>query len=251
MTDMPGWVPPKTLEELLRGVFVPPSLYVRGRAQRELRKGEAELRLIPFLVPEGKRAIDAGANVGIWSYWLSRRASTVEAFEPNPKIFAILSKAALPRVTCHPTALSDTDGVARLLVPKGERGYSNQGASLSTVKVAGEHGVVEVATKRLDAFGFSDVGFIKIDVEGFELAVVEGARDTLARTRPSLVIEMEEKHARQPIEQLLAAVEAHGYEAFALCRGVLTRAAHIDFDAHHRRPTIPQDYIFNFIFLPR
>ena len=57
-------------------------------------------------------------------------------FEPNPKIFQILARGAGPGVAVHKVALSDHTGAAELRVPRNQSGnYSNQGASLSTVKV--------------------------------------------------------------------------------------------------------------------
>jgi FkbM family methyltransferase len=247
----PNWTPPRTLEEAARAAVVPASVYVRYRALRERRHGEKELGLLPFLMPAGKRAIDIGANVGVWSYWLSRYGARTEAYEPNPKIFTILRQARLPGVTCHAIALSAEEGTARLLVPKGSRGYSNQGASLSATKVTGEHGIVEVESRRLDTSGFDDVGFMKIDVEGHGLAVLKGAAETIARCRPNLVIEMEENHTKRPIEEQIAEVESYGYLGFALKDGALTRTSHIDFDRFHRTPKTRADYIFNFAFLPR
>jgi hypothetical protein len=48
---------------------------------------------------------------------------------------------------------------------------------------------ITVDTRALDSFRFEQVDYIKIDVEGHEMAVLEGARDTLGRCRPWLVVE--------------------------------------------------------------
>src|SRR5262249_3290635 len=134
---------------------------------------------------------------------------------------------------------------------KGRRGYSNQGASLSAAKVTGEHGKVRVEARTLDSYAFEDVCCIKIDVEGHELAVVAGAAETLKRCRPTLVVEIEERHTQRPLAERIAAVWAHDYEAFCLRNGALVRFADLCLDAHHRKPRQRSDYVFNFIFLPR
>jgi FkbM family methyltransferase len=246
-----AWTPPLSLEERLRRALVPMPLHVRFTAWRHMRRGERELRLLPLFVRPGSVAIDVGANAGVWSYWLSRIAGTVHAFEPNPKIYAILRAGALPRTQTYPVALSDTEGTAELLVPRAGKGYSNQGASLNPSRVQGEHGTVSVAQRRLDSYGFDDVSFMKIDVEGHEQAVIEGACATLARCKPTLIVEIEERHTQRPLHEQIAAVCAHGYAAFCLVRGVLTPFAALDVEAHQRRPATPGDYVFNFIFLPR
>lgn len=247
-----SWEPPSTLEEQLRAWIVPPRWHIRYETARALRRGERELAFLPFLVPAGSIAIDAGANKGVWSEVLRRRCKTVHAFEPNPKIFRILARGAGSGVEVHKVALSDRTGIAELRVPRNQGGnYSNQGASLSTIKVGdGAYGSVMIDARRLDDYGFDTVGFIKIDVEGFELAVLAGAANTLARCRPNLVVEIEEKHAKLPIADMLEAICAHGYEAFALVGGVLRRVAGLDLVAHHTAPARREDYVFNWIFLP-
>ena len=242
-----------TFEERLRWGIVPGRWTLRYRIWKEKRRGERELGLLPFLCPRGRVALDIGANIGVWSEEMRRCGAAVHAFEPNPKLFAMLRAGAAPSgVTLHPIALSDRPGEAVLMVPRGRRGYSNQGATLSAEKIGGrEFGAVTVATARLDDLGIDDVGFIKIDVEGHELAVVAGAEKTIARWRPILIVELEERYTRRPIEEDLGRIAALGYDAFCLLDGVLTRADRIDLDRRHRNAVGSAAYVFNWIFLPR
>ena len=96
----------------------------------------------------------------------------------------------------------------------------------------------------------SPISFIKIDAEGFEQAVLDGARETIARDRPSLLIEMEAAHTGEPIEDAISRVEALGYRGLFLRRGVLRPIEAFDGDRNHRSAATRQDYVFNFIFLP-
>lgn len=248
---MSGWEPPSSLGERLRGALVPPRLYYWVRAQRELRRGEPELRLLPTLLDPSRNSVDAGANKGVYTYWMQRYSRHVYAYEPNPKIFRILSAGAGGNVTVSPVALSDTTGRSVLRVPRTPSGYSNQGASLNYEKVGPAYGEVAVETRRLDDEGLADVGFIKIDVEGHELAVLDGGRALIRRDRPTLLVEIEEAHTKQPIERSLARVVELGYEGFALIRGDLTSLDRFDPEAHHRAARDAADYIFNFVFLPK
>jgi FkbM family methyltransferase len=245
------WTPPLSFEETVRAMVVPARMYVAHELRRELRVGERELRLLPFLAPRDRVALDVGANKGVWSMALSRLVDEVHAFEPNPKMFRVLDRALGGRVHTHQIALSDRTGVAEFRVPKTRKGYSNQGGSLSTTKVAGPHGALEVPTRRLDDLDIRNVGFMKIDVEGFEAEVIRGATETIRRDRPILVVEMEEKHTRRPIEEMVGEVTALGYDCFVLRAGALTRFETVDLDAHHRKPARGKDYIFNFIFIPK
>lgn len=246
------WEPPWTLEERLKFALVPTSLYMRYRIAKERRRGEAEIALLPFLADPSRISLDIGANKGVYAWLLKDCSRAVHAFEPNPKMFRFLQRLAGERITVSPIALSDRSGVATLRVPRHRRGgFSNQGASLSDVKVADDFMGVEIEAKRVDDLGLDNIGFIKIDVGGFEQAVLAGARETLARDRPALLVEMEEAHTKEPIETALASVEAMGYRALFLNRGVLRPIDAFDGDRNHRNAQSREDYVFNFVFLPK
>ncbi len=243
------WTPPYTLEERLKYALVPPRLYMWRLIRKHLRKGEAELKILPQIVPPGRIAIDVGANKGVYSHLLARTCQSVEAFEPNPKIYRILTRALPPNVVAHQVALSDRVGTAELIVPMYGGGYSNQTASLNPRKRNAGAGTVKVAQRTLDSYGFANVGFIKIDVEGFEDAVLAGARETIRRERPVMQIELEEQHTGQSIEQCLARVRDLGMDAFFLRDGSLRPIAEFD-PAANRAAFGGVGYINNFIFKP-
>jgi FkbM family methyltransferase len=245
-----AWTPRRSLAEWLKAHCVPPGLYIRYLHQKAISRGEREIRLVPFLARPDRISLDVGANKGVYSRALLKHSQAVHAFEPNPKPLATLRAWGAGSVHIHPVALGNHSGTAELRIPKSARGYSNQGASLSRVKVDGEHSVVTVEQIRLDDLNLTNIGFIKIDVEGFEREVLEGATQTLRRERPNLLIELEERHTKTPLPELIATVSAHGYRAYGLVDGQLTAFEHIDLDRHHHNPVQRDDYIFNFIFLP-
>jgi FkbM family methyltransferase len=248
-----AWRPPFTLEERLKYALVPGPLYIRYRAAKEWWRGEREVRLLPHLADPARVSVDVGANKGVYAYFLARWSRHVHAFEPNPKLFTVLRRTMgrARSVTLSPLALADREGMAELRIPMGNRGYSNQGGSLSAVKVPDHFRPVPVRTARLDDLDIQDIGFMKIDVEGFESKVLLGARETIARDRPVLLIEMEEHHRGEPIEAAIAEVEALGYRSLALHRGRLMDLDRFDGQRFHRAPASRADYIFNFVFLPR
>lgn len=250
-TSTTQWEPPFTLEEKLKHTVIPPGFFIKRIAKREWNKGERELRLLPFLVDRNKVSLDIGACWGVYTYYLAKMCPTVYTFEPNPKIFKILKRNAASNVKLFPYALSNVTQNAELRVPKGRKGYSNQGASLSTKKVDGEHGKVQVEAKRLDDLRIKNIGFIKIDVEGFEAQVIEGGAETIKSNKPNLLIEMEEKHTKEPIEESIARIEALGYETFVIIDNQLRTIDYFDAEDNHRNKKKGSDYIFNFIFLPK
>jgi len=240
MTRPPGLT--STFEERLKHALVPGSCYIRYRAAKEWWRGEAEIRLLPSLIDRGRNAVDVGANKGTYSYFMARLARLVYAFEPNPKMFAVLRRTVGRNVTALPFALSDCSGAATLRVPSGRKGVSNQGSSLSAAKPMENFIPVVVERKRLDELDLSAIGFIKIDVEGHEREVLAGAAQTISRDRPTLLIEIEEAHSGVPLMQSIDGVCSLGYDAYFASGGRLEPIAALD-QARH-------GYVFNFIFLP-
>lgn len=243
--------PPLTLEERLKRALVPPRAELKRIVAREKRRGEAGLRLLPFLLDPERAALDIGANRGIWAHEMAQACELVWAFEPNPKLYAFLERAADPVVTCKAIALSDEDGEAELLIP-GEHGrYSNQGASLNPDKVGDRaHMTVRVETARLDTLNPPPTGLMKIDVEGHERAVLDGALGLIERDKPTLIIEIEERHTGRDLDGELDFVESLGYRTLALRDGRLIGRAALDIDRDHRARAGKPGYVNNFVFLP-
>jgi FkbM family methyltransferase len=246
------WTPPLSFEEKLKKLLIPTNLYLKILVKKNLKKGESELHFLPFMTDKNKDSVDIGANKGVFTYILSKMSNKVYAFEPNPKMYSILKDAKIKNALTYQVALSDKSGIAELLVPMNEKTnkFSNQGASLSKVKVSGANKSVQVEEKTLDSYKFNNIGFIKIDVEGYEMQVLNGAKNTLLKNKPVLMIELEEGHTKRPIESLIKEVEDYGYKALFLKRKQLTDISLFDAEKNHRNPKNREDYVFNFIFLP-
>ncbi len=248
--ELSNWTPPYTLEERIKYSLIPPRLYMWRLIRKHMRKGEAELKFLPQLVDRNRVAIDIGANKGVYTHVLSRLCQNVEAFEPNPKIYRILSRALPSNVTAHQVALSDSTGTAELIVPMYGAGFSNQTASLNPRKRNEGARSVTVPQRPLDSYGFNNVGFIKIDVEGFERAVIAGAKETIMRERPTLQVEIEEQHTGVSVAESAGQLIDMDMEAFFLKDGVLHSIS--EFDENANRAAIKtRAYINNFIFKPR
>ncbi len=235
-----------SLEERIKHLILPDRLYLWSLVRRRLRKGEKELHILRFVVPAGGTSIDVGANKGVYSYLLSRISEKVEAFEPNPKMHALLEGAVPPNVETHAVALSNESGAAELILPIQRSGrYANQGATLQSKKLPPDKGfgVVRVEQRRLDDYRFSDVTFIKIDVEGYELEVIEGARETLRRERPTLLVEIDEAHSKISREETISAIKRLGYDCFYVSTTDLCHISRFDDDTG-------KTHTDNFVFFP-
>ena len=107
-----------------------------------------------------------------------------------------------------------------------------------------------VKTAPLDALDPPPAGFLKIDVEGHERAVLEGARGLIARDKPAMIIEIEERHTGRDLNEELDFVETFGYRTLAISEGRLIARAMLDVDRDHRAKAGEPGYANNFVFLP-
>ena len=159
---------------------------------------EPELRHIAKLVGRhGGLAIDAGANAGLYSYALSRVCAKVHAFEILPQHCRSLEQFDAPNIQIHTIGLSNRHGEATVFTPVHPSGAVLMGwASLEKGNCpnAEQHLEEVVRVRPLDSFEFENCAFLKIDVEGHELEVLEGAAKTISRTRPRILVEVRKKN---------------------------------------------------------
>ena len=241
--------------------LMPPQAFVRLVAL-QYRYFEPELRHIDSFVPLGRAAVDVGVWWGPWSWWLSRRASEVHAFEPNKVIFDGLTRALPDNVHLHNLALSDRRAKATLWSPPGGRGTEGRSSLLSGGHEGWERQSVE--TGMLDSFDLVDVGFVKIDVEGHELPVLFGSVELIDRERPNVLVEIEEAHhSDDGMEDVFSFFAERGYSGtffaqkrwFPLSdfdRNKARRAGELAKSTGMLRSTVMRRdrYIHNFLFRP-
>ena len=171
---------------------------------------EPELRHLDHFVPDDKTAVDIGTWWGPWSWWLARRAPRVEAFEPNGAICEELARVLPPNVTLRNLALSDLRGRATLWSPSTDFGTEGRSSLVPNDRDGWVCQTVE--TVALDELGLTDVGFVKIDVEGFELTVLHGATGLLAQQRPNVLVEIEQAHTSgEHMDDVFALLSNLGY----------------------------------------
>jgi FkbM family methyltransferase len=146
------------------------------------------------LLRTGDTAIDIGANLGVVTLAMARfvgPSGSVHAFEPNPRMQALLSQSVdktYHNVTLHKIALGSEETELVLQVPP-----INFGAGSFVNYRDAEHTEgVPCKIRRLSDVAkecrIKSVGIIKIDVEGFESEVLLGAADMISNTRPRAII---------------------------------------------------------------
>jgi FkbM family methyltransferase len=182
---------------------------------------EPELALLARLVPAGSLAVDVGANRGVYTYHLSRAVGPdgeVIAYEPQPELAAYVrtGTARAGNVTVRAVALGESPGSARLTIPLREGRPEPGWATLrSEPNDPGLGYDVPVVTLD-DELAGREISFIKIDVEGYELATLRGALATLRRSRPVVLAEIEHAWSGASVAPTLELLAGLGYGAWAI-----------------------------------
>ena len=157
---------------------------IEGRLTYQYHKYEAAIKFCR----NRRVSVDAGAHIGLMSFWMARDFEKVKAFEPiaeHRECFGI-NLAARESVKggafvqIYPYALGATEGMVSLTIPHGSSG----GTHIS--------GAGDIEMKTLDSFELQNVDFLKIDVEGSELAIVQGGVETIKRCRPCVMVEQKQ-----------------------------------------------------------
>ena len=173
------------------------------------------------LVPDPRTVLDIGMNIGMNTIEYATWAETVHGFEPVPTTYNIavdniqenkqdwrtdtgwwqeeLGWASLEMtgdIHTHNVALGPSPGQVEMHIKKndGHNRVANDNGDFVTVTgkpIKRNEGYerVSIDQKTLDSYEFDEVDIIKIDVEGYELLVLEGATDTIARNRPVVQVE--------------------------------------------------------------
>lgn len=152
-----------------------------------------------FTPKKDQVVIDVGVYYGdsaIW--WAKFFNANVIAFEPNKKVFDIMQENIKlnnleNKITAYNVALGNGK----------EQSYTLQGQMFAKSN-SGER----IETKRLDDFSFNQIDILKIDVEGFEYEVLEGAVNTITKFKPKIILEV---HSKELKKKCLEFLKGKGY----------------------------------------
>ncbi|WP_157904376.1 FkbM family methyltransferase [Parafrankia soli] len=185
---------------------------------------------------------DVGANIGVYTLWAAPKVGQdgqVHAFEPAPSTFENLTRLVrlndLSNVTAVPTAVGARSGVGYLRTVAGASGLAHL--------TSNPDNCLETPLTTLDDYSgcHRPPALVKIDVEGHELAVLQGATGLLGTHRPALVLETIPAHCARTGSSTGAVLDlltAADYEVFNLTPGGL-------------RPAVEGDLTVNVLALSR
>lgn len=206
--------------------------------------------------------LDIGANTGLYSATLEDLvgARNLYLFEPLPDLNRQL-REKFKRARVLAWALSDHEGEQNIRVPyiAGERFDTR--ATLNFHSEPGQSGHEEIPVRvcTLDAavrnLAIPAIGFVKIDVEGHELEVINGGTETLTRFRPLVLIEIEARHHHYPMTMIFARFKELGYHGYYVDPDTCALLDIADFDSdrdqqqEHLRSGNVNRYLNNFFFV--
>lgn len=186
------------------------SIYLYGAHEKEDIADLLQLMSVLKVNVAASSVIDVGANIGNHAIEFARHFAKVHAFEPNPHTFKLLSFNAdfCPNIVAINHGLSDRQEA--LIMAEHVTNYGGSSA------MPGRHGDsrLSIDVKRLDdvAADIPDIALIKVDVEGMELKVLQGAVETIGSHQPIIAFE---QHAREFVGDgetpAIEFLRSHGY----------------------------------------
>jgi len=196
---------------------------------------EPQMRgLFQVLTHAGSVAVDVGANVGAHTLTLSRLvgpSGRVLAFEPNPIVRTRLARNlainSIRNVVVHACALGSADCRMPLMVPAVDSAEAANPGMSSLVALDTPHDLVEVEVTSLDAVvnasGLRRLDLVKIDVQGYEMSVLEGMRAQIERFAPAIIFEYEDwawGKAGRDFQDACDLFSQHAYSLWQIGRGL-------------------------------
>ena len=141
--------------------------------------------------------LDIGSNIGQWTRPLAKKFQSVVCFEPNPNFRECFKKNIQEKnVLLWPYGLSDKEHKAK--------------QDFNSTVLHEEDGDIDCRT--LDSFGLTNVDFVKIDVDGFEIPLLNGARETLSKNDPVINIEMKRDKRTDVVVKCESILKDLGYK---------------------------------------
>ncbi len=222
---------------------------------------EPELLWIREYLKNDAVFIDIGCNMGSFVFQLQDQLSpeNIYAFEPNKNLLQRL-KRIFPKVHFYPFALSDENTTANFKIPVINGKKINSRGTLNIDFKEVDEEISETQTVKVLRFDdwtvqekINRIDFIKIDVEGNEFKTISGAKESILKFKPTLMVEIEQRHHQEPILHFISEIENWGFEIFYLNRLTFQleklTSNILQHNTHDEKNK--EKYINNLIFIPK
>lgn len=223
---------------------------------------DVEVKLLRSVIAESSVMLDIGGNIGVYSAILEDLVGSknLYIFEPLPYLYRDLKKR-FENAHVFNLALSDKEDKRKIRVPFIDGTRNDARATFNSHTELNQTGTDEIAVQLvpLDAFAkktnFKSVGLIKIDVEGHELAVLNGGVETIRQFKPLIVIEIESRHHQYPVTDIFSKIERLGYKGYYVNPAVFKLLDIAEFDSERDQNPMNLNskdifrYLNNFFFV--
>jgi len=165
---------------------------IDGKGTYQYRK----LLAVVDVTPEPRQVcIDIGANVGFWSMHFCKLFSHVECFEPVEKFRDCFDRnmAGLENWTMHAVALGEME----MQWPVVHGTPTHSGDTYLDPNYDGESDATMVDVRTLDSYNIKEVSLIKVDCEGYELFILKGAKETILKSKPTIIVEQKPNRSQK------------------------------------------------------
>ncbi len=194
--------------------ILPESILLHISAYDNYIWGEAEIRLVSYFCDRARTALDIGANIGSYTYFMRKYARHVYAYEPNPELANRLTRL-FSDVTVRCAAVSNAAAAElKLRIPVRDGRHMHELASVAQTFPTDTLVEYPVPAVRIDDEDVGDVGFIKIDVEQHEFPALLGAIETIRRFRPVIMVETCPLLYPKELPEMLAFITDENYNGF-------------------------------------
>jgi FkbM family methyltransferase len=225
------------------------------------RNVEPEMLWLKKYLKKDSVFFDIGCNVGSYLRLVENSLSpkNTYAFEPNQRLFKRLYRL-FPHVNLFSIALSDENTTAEFKVPiiNGQEKNSRGTLRIDFSEKNEERFVSEkVKVQTLDSWvldkNISKIDLVKIDVEGNEMKTLRGAKESICKFKPVLLVEMEQRHHKENLKKFVEEIKDWGFTVNYLNRKTLELELLSDEIFVGQKNSKIEDkfsYINNFIFIP-
>lgn len=161
---------------------------------------------LDVLVTDWTCVLDIGSHVGTWATWFAKRSNNIHCFEPIEENYECLVKNTENLIGCtlYNRAVSDEAKI----IPMWKPPVAKNSGTFSSVPVEG-WSQTDIQAITIDSLGLNPT-VMKLDIQGGEYSALEGARETIARSKPIICCEENHEDADNRL-RIQSLMESMGY----------------------------------------